>query len=72
MKLHTLLYLGSKHINEIRNLLLKEKLEIYTVSEKGNFLEEISKGYLDIIFLDGSGEILDLDIISTINNIYHI
>ena len=69
MKLNTLLCLDSENIEKIRNLLLEEGLEIYTINEKGNFLEEISRGYLDIIFLDCSGKFLDVDIISTINNI---
>jgi len=48
---------------------LKKDLKFTPSNEKGNFLEEISQGYLDIIFLDCSGEFLDVDIISTINNI---
>jgi DNA-binding NtrC family response regulator len=69
MKLNTLLCLDSENIEKIRDLLLEEELEICSINEKGTFLEEISMGHLDIIFLDCSGKFLNVDIISTINNI---
>jgi DNA-binding NtrC family response regulator len=54
MILKALLYLDNKYREEIRGLLLEEDVEIVDLSDKKQFLEEIARGHLDIVFYNCS------------------
>jgi DNA-binding NtrC family response regulator len=54
MKLNALLYLDSSDAKEIRKVLQEEGFEAYDLFEKENILDEIAKGYLDIVFISCS------------------
>jgi DNA-binding NtrC family response regulator len=54
MILKALLYLDNKYSEEIRGLLLEEDVEIVDLSDKKQFLEEIARGHLDIVFYNCS------------------
>ncbi len=69
MKLKALLYLDDEYIEVIRNILLKEDVEVYDLLEKDNFSEEIIKGYLDVVFFSCSCNYCTNDATPTINKI---
>ncbi len=50
MKLKALLYLDEDFSKEIMPVLLEEDVEVFDLFHGENLLEEISKGYLDILF----------------------
>ncbi len=54
MKLNALLYLDNSEAKEIKNILLEEGFEMHGLFEKEDILDEIAKGYLDIVFISCS------------------
>lgn len=54
MKLKALLYLDDEFSKDIKPVLLEEDVEVFDLYHGENILEEISKGYLDILFFSCS------------------
>lgn len=69
MKFNALLYLDNYDTKEIKALLLKEKFEVSDIAEKENVLNEVAKGYADIVFLSDSFSSRTSNIVSSIKKI---
>ncbi len=69
MNLKALLSIDTKYIDDIRKLLMDEKIEVFALTEKENILDELVKGYLDILFLGYSITFNNEDVAHTIKKI---
>jgi len=69
MKLKALLYVDEDFSKEIMPVLLEEDVEVFDLYHGENILEEISKGYLDILFFSCSCKFCNDDVTPTIKKI---
>lgn len=63
---YALLYLDTDYIDDIKPILLEEGFKVFDLFKKEDILHEISKGYLDIVFISCSCKLCDINMVPTV------
>jgi len=69
MNHYALLYLEAGYVDDIKTILLEEGFKVFDLVNKENIPDEISKGYLDMVFISFSCESCSNDMVPTIKKI---